>query len=85
MNYDINQKALNESREQTVLDILDKLKDNDRVACVRYTGYGKSYYVVNKLIQKLNKPVLIVVPNKPLVHQYRELLEDVKVINIPSN
>ena len=80
MDYDIDQKALNESREQTVLAILDKLRDNDRVVCVRYTGYGKSYYVVNKLVQKLNKPVLMVVPNKPLVHQYRELLKGVKVI-----
>lgn len=76
MNYDIDQEALNKSREQTVMDILNLLKTNNRVACVRYTGYGKSYYVVNKLVQKLNKPVLIVVPNKPLVHQYKDLLSD---------
>lgn len=78
----IDEKELNISRTKTVQDILDLLKTNDRVACVRYTGYGKSYYIVTQLVNKLNKPILIVVPNAALHEQYKELFDDNKNVKI---
>ena len=68
-NVDIN--GLNKCREQTINDIIDLLKTNNKVACNRYTGFGKSYYVVRGLIDKLNSNVLIVVPNEHLISQYK--------------
>lgn len=80
---DINIVGLNESREQTVKDIIKLLDVNDKVACVRYTGYGKSYFIVKKLVDTLNKDTLIVVPSVALVQQYTEMFygyDNVKII-----
>ena len=82
MDFNIDIKGLNESRKQTVKDILELLKENDRVACVRYTGYGKSYYIVKNLIKEWNKPTLIIVPNDVLRKQYAEQYDNNKMVKI---
>lgn len=79
-NLDIN--GLTEHREQTVVDILELLKDNNRVGCVRYTGYGKSYFVVRRLIEELNEKVLIVVPNSYLYGQYDDMYKNMDNVQI---
>ena len=48
-------EELNKHREKTINDIKELLKENDRVACIRYTGYGKSYYIVRKLIEEISR------------------------------
>lgn len=67
VEYKIDEAGLQKHREQTVEEILELLKEHDRVACVRFTGYGKSYYVVPELIRKLNAKCLIVVDRKSVV------------------
>src|SRR5574344_1575707 len=67
---ELDLEGLQKHREQTVLDILELLKTEDRVGCVRYTGYGKSYFVMRRLIEELNEKVMILVPNKHLAVQY---------------
>lgn len=67
---ELDLEGLQKHREQTVLDILELLKTEDRVGCVRYTGYGKSYFVMRRLIEELNEKVMILVPNKHLAIQY---------------
>lgn len=69
-------EGLNKHREQTIRDIKDLLQDNKRVACVRYTGYGKSYYIVRKLIEDVSGKVIIVVPNDTLKIHYEEQYKD---------
>lgn len=65
-------EGLNRHREQTVEDIKELLKTNQRVACVRYTGYGKSYYIVRKLIEEIGGQKIIIVPNDTLKLHYQE-------------
>lgn len=72
MEYKIDEVGLQKHREQTVEEILELLRFHDRVACVRYTGFGKSYYVVPELIRRLNDKCLIVVPSTPLYQQYKD-------------
>lgn len=67
---ELDLEGLKKHREQTVFDILELLKTEDRVGCVRYTGYGKSYFVMRRLIEELNEKVMILVPNKHLAVQY---------------
>lgn len=67
---ELDLEGLQKHREQTVFDILELLKTEDRVGCVRYTGYGKSYFVMRRLIEELNEKVMILVPNKHLAIQY---------------
>lgn len=83
----IDTTGLNKCREQTINDIIDLLETNNKVACNRYTGFGKSYYVVRGLINKLNSDVLIVVPNEHLISQYKSWYVDdsnVEVISYQS-
>lgn len=87
VEYKIDEAGLQKHREQTVEEILELLKEHDRVACVRFTGYGKSYYVVPELIRKLNAKCLIVVPSTPLVQQYKDNFKNtdsVKVVTYQS-
>ena len=79
---DINIAGLNESREQTAKDIIKLLDVNDKVACVRYTGYGKSYFIVKKLVDTLNEDILIVVPSIALIKQYTEMFYGYDNVNI---
>ncbi len=72
MDYFIDNNGLSEARKDTVNEILELLAENNKVCCIRYTGFGKSYYVVPELINKLDGKVLILVPSKPLLEQYRE-------------
>ena len=72
MDYFIDNNGLSEARKDTVNEILELLIENNKVCCIRYTGFGKSYYVVPELINKLDGKVLILVPSKPLLEQYRE-------------
>lgn len=65
-------EKLNAHRKQTVLDILELLKTNKRVACVRYPSYGKSYYIVKELVPKLEGDIIIVVPTDYLSVTYKE-------------
>ena len=81
---DVDIEGLNNCRIQTVNDILDLLKINDKVACNRYTGFGKSYFVVRNLIDKLNSSVLIVVPNEHLLTQYSNWYVNNKNIEVIS-
>lgn len=70
---ELDLEGLQKHREQTVSDILELLKTEDRVGCVRYTGYGKSYFVMRRLIEELNEKVMILVPNKFLFNEYSNL------------
>ena len=84
---ELDLEGLQKHREQTVFDILELLKTEDRVGCVRYTGYGKSYFVMRRLIEELDEKVLIVVPNSYLYWQYIEIyenMENVKVLTYQS-
>jgi superfamily II DNA or RNA helicase len=78
----IDYEKLNKHRESTVDDIIKLLENNNKVACVRYTGYGKSYYLVPSLINKLNSKVLILVPNSILKIQYKQIFKDDKNVDV---
>lgn len=81
----INEKALELHREQTVNDIIKLLEDNDKVACVRYTGYGKSYYIMKALIDKLQSNFLIIVPNNVLKHNYLGMYAKYSNVQVITN
>ena len=53
--YKIDEEGLNRHREQTVKEIQELLAKYNRVACVRYTGYGKSYHIVRKIIEDISR------------------------------
>lgn len=72
MMYGVKEYELNKSRNGTVTDIIELLKTHNKVMCNRYTGFGKSYYVVPELIKRLDSNVLLIVPSKPLLEQYGE-------------
>lgn len=68
-------------RRNTVIEILKKLQEHDRVCCVRYTGYGKTYYIIKQLIDMFpNKQFLIFVPAKSLIKRYKQLFLNSNVI-----
>ena len=69
--FKINEEELNKHREQTLNEIFATLKNNQRVCCVRYTGYGKSYYILNKLVLLIEGQIIIVVPNNVLKEEYQ--------------
>ena len=76
----IDEKSLQAHRLNTVQEISKLLETNDRVVCVRYTGYGKTYYVLNGLIKsKPNAIFLILVPTINLVSQYYEIFDSKRV------
>lgn len=82
MSFCIDKNGLDMYREQTVNDIIQLLDVYDKVACNRYTGFGKSYYIVPQLIKRLNSKVIIVVPSTPLLQQYKEYFKDNKDVQI---
>lgn len=68
-------------RRNTVIEILKKLQEHDRVCCVRYTGYGKTYYIIKQLIDMFpNKQFLIFVPAKSLIKRYKQIFLNSNVI-----
>lgn len=76
----LDQISLEKHRLLTVTNIMNLFKTNDRVACVRYTGYGKSYYVLRGLMQReSDKKFLILVPTVSLVSQYTKTFRDFMV------
>lgn len=71
----IDIQKLSEIRAETINEIEEAWKKYDRIACVRYPGFGKSYHVVKTLIEKnLNKQFLILVHRKALKKIYEENL-----------
>ncbi len=73
--------TLEEHRSRTIGEILGKLKQNDRVCCVRYTGYGKTYYLIKRLIEILpDKKFIVFVPAKSLIKGYKKIFQDYDVI-----
>lgn len=73
--------TLEEHRSRTVGEIIGKLDNNDRVCCVRYTGYGKTYYLIKRLIELLpDKQFLIFVPSKSLIRIYNKIFCKYNVI-----
>lgn len=65
--------TLKEHRVRTIGEILGKLQNNGRVCCVRYTGYGKTYYIMKEIINILsNKKFLILVPTDDLLQTYKQ-------------
>lgn len=85
MKDNIDTKALELHRKRTVEDIIKLLDNNDRVACIRYTGYGKSYYVIKSLIDKLQKEFLIIVPNNILKQNYIDTYENYPNVTVITN
>lgn len=71
MKNDINLYELFKSREQDIYDITQLLKTHNRVVSVKYTGFGKSYFIIPNLIKQFNSEVLIIVPNNSLEQQYK--------------
>lgn len=72
---------ISKHRRNTVIEILKKLQEHDRVCCVRYTGYGKTYYIIKQLIDMFpNKQFLIFVPAKSLIKRYKQLFLNSNVI-----
>ena len=61
MDYYIDEYNLNQIRYNTVNDIIKLLRTHDKVMCNRYTGFGKSYYVVPELVKRLDSKILILV------------------------
>lgn len=75
--------TLEEHRSRTVGEILNLWNTHDRVACVRYTGYGKTYYVLRKLLEILNnKTFLILIPNENLVNKYKKMFCDLNNVTL---
>ena len=72
MKNEINLYELFKSREQDVYDIMQLLKTNNRVISVKYTGFGKSYYIIPSLLKQFNSNAIIIVPNKSLEQQYKD-------------
>lgn len=77
--------TLDEHRAKTVGEILNLLETNDRVCCVRYTGYGKTHFIVRRLLDILkNDNFLILVPRSNLVSNYKKDFIDCKNIKIQT-
>lgn len=77
--------TLEEHRSRTIGEILGKLQHNDRVCCVRYTGYGKTHFIVRKLLDILkNDNFLILVPKDNLMSNYKKDFRDCKNIKIQT-
>lgn len=73
--------TLGEHRSRTIGEILGKLQDNDRVCCIRYTGYGKTYHLIKRLIDIFpNKQFVIFVPAKSLIKTYKKIFRGNNVI-----
>ena len=72
MKNEINLYELFKVREQDVYDIMQLLKTNNRVISVKYTGFGKSYYIIPSLLKQFNSNAIIIVPNKSLEQQYKD-------------
>lgn len=73
--------TLEEHRNKTVEEIMYLLNNHDRVACVRYTGYGKTYYIMKEITHILkNKNFLILVPTRDLLNSYKSIFEDNVII-----
>lgn len=73
--------TLEEHRNRTIGEILGKLQNNDRVCCVRYTGYGKTYHLIKRLMEIFSdKQFLIFVPAKSLIKRYVKLFKENNVI-----
>lgn len=76
-----NKIDISTHRRNTVIEILKKLQEHDRVCCVRYTGYGKTYYIIKQLIDIFpKKQFLIFVPAKSLIKRYKQLFLNSNVI-----
>lgn len=82
MDYFIDNNGLSEARKDTVNEILELLAENNKVCCVRYTGFGKSYYVVPNLVKNLIGKVLIIVPSISLMQQYISYFENNKDVTV---
>lgn len=63
----INYEGLQKHREQTKKDILKLLEINDRVACVRPTGYGKSRLIA-QLCNELSGNKLVLEPGLAIIN-----------------
>ena len=63
----IDYKGLQKHREQTKKDILKLLEINDRVACVRPTGYGKSHLIA-QLCNELSGNKLVLEPGLAIIN-----------------
>lgn len=63
----INYEGLQKHREQTKKDILKLLEINDRVACVRPTGYGKSHLIA-QLCNELSGNKLVLEPGLAIIN-----------------
>ena len=62
-----NYEGLQKHREQTKKDILKLLEINDRVACVRPTGYGKSHLIA-QLCNELSGNKLVLEPGLAIIN-----------------
>ena len=63
----IDYEGLQKHREQTKKDILKLLEINDRVACVRPTGYGKSHLIA-QLCNELSGNKLVLEPGLAIIN-----------------
>ena len=72
--------TLEEHRKQTVNELEQLLKNNDKVCCVRPTGYGKTHYIAREIIREYKSKCLILIPNVALKASYRGMISDSQVI-----
>lgn len=83
MNYE--NITLEEHRSRTVGEILGLWENHDRVACVRYTGYGKTHFIVRKILTILkNSTFLILVPRDNLVNNYIKNFKDFANVKVQT-
>lgn len=81
----IDLQKLFEIRAQTINEIEEAWKNHDRIACVRYPGFGKSYYIVKMLVEKyIDKKFLILVHRRALRESYKENLYGYKNVHIDT-
>ena len=72
--------TLEEHRSRTIGEILEKLHNADRVCCVRYTNYGKTYWVIRPLINIYHdKKFLLLAPLDSLRQGFRDIFNQPNV------
>lgn len=66
--------TIEQHRTNTIKELNELLQHNNKVCCVRYTGYGKTYYIIKELVQIYSDcKFLMLVPTTSLITQYNNI------------
>lgn len=72
---EINYEKLDELRDKVYLELKEKLKENNRVAMVEYTGFGKTKIAI-RLCEEFQGKKIIVEPSRPLADRIQNIVKD---------